>query len=175
MRTYRQPRLIPVTDAADSCGRSPDELRRWCAVGRLRGERIDGEWYLLEEDLHVAATLEEMNATGGDRAVVSIAYSDTATARLALELLASRFPMRDVGLAHAPMALDGTEMVLVAGSFPVERLADVLEVAHRLGGVIVDRVDAARVARRYGRTGSASEGSRTPRRSSGGDEGPSPP
>ena len=145
MPIHRQPRLIPVIQAAESTGRSAAELRRWCAVGRLRGERIDGEWHLLEEDLHVAATLAEMDAPSGERVVVSMAYSDESTARLALDRLATRLPLRDAGLAIAPMALDGIELTLVAGRFPVERLEDVLAVTHQLGGTVIDGVDAARV------------------------------
>jgi hypothetical protein len=145
MPIHRQPRLIPVTEAAESTGRSVDELRRWCAVGRLRGERIAGEWHLLEEDLHIAATLAEMDAPGGERAVVSMAYRDEATARLALDMLAARLPLRDAALAIAPMALDGIDLTLVAGRFPVDRLADVVAVTRQLGGTVIDGVDAARV------------------------------
>ena len=145
MPIHRQPRLIPVTEAAEPTGRSVDELRRWCAIGRLRGERIGGEWHLLEEDLHAAATLAEVATTGGDRAVVSVAYRDEATARRALDLLATRFPLREAGLAIAPMALDGIELTLVAGRFPVERLGDVVAITHQLGGTVIDGVDAARV------------------------------
>ena len=145
MPIHRQPRLIPVTEAAESTGRSVAELRRWCAVGRLRGERIGGEWHLLEEDLHVAATLEEMDSTSGERVVVSMAYPDEATARQALDRLATRMTLRDAGLAIAPMALDGIDLTLVAGRFPVERLPDVLSVTHQLGGTVIDGVDAARV------------------------------
>jgi hypothetical protein len=145
MPIHRQPRLIPVTEVAESTGRSADELRRWCAVGRLRGERIDGEWHLLEEDLHVAATLTEMETTSGERVVVSMAYRDEATARQALDRLEARVALGDAGLAIAPMALDGTELTLVAGRVPVERLPDVLSVTHQLGGTVIDGVDAARV------------------------------
>jgi hypothetical protein len=145
MPIHRQPRLIPVTEAAESTGRSVDELRRWCAVGRLRGERIAGEWHLLEEDLHVAATLAEMDAPGGERAVVSMAYPDEATARLALDMLAARLPLRDAALAIAPMALDGIDLTLVAGRFSAEQIEDVLSVTHQLGGTVIDGVDAARV------------------------------
>jgi hypothetical protein len=145
MPIHRQPRLIPVTEAAESTGRSAAELRRWCAVGRLRGERIAGEWHLLEEDLHAAATLGEMDSTSGERVVVSMAYPDEATARVALDRLAARLALPEAGLAIAPMALDGIELTLVAGRFPVERLPDVLSVTHQLGGTVIDGVDAARV------------------------------
>jgi len=158
MPIHRQQRLIPVTEAAESTGRTVAELRRWCAVGRLRGERIDGEWHLLEEDLHVAATLREMDSTRGERVVVSMAYADEATARLALDRLAARFPIRDAGLAIAPMALDGIELTLVAGRFPVERLADVLAVTHELGGTVIDGVDASRVGTGWRRRPDKDEG-----------------
>jgi hypothetical protein len=159
MPIHRQPRLIPVTEAAESTGRSVDELRRWCAVGRLRGERITGEWHLLEEDLHIAATLAEMDAPGGERAVVSMAYRDEATARVALDMLASRLPLRDAALAIAPMALDGIDLTLVAGRFPVDRLADVIEVTRQLGGTVIDGVDASRVGDRWRNRREFDEGS----------------
>ena len=158
MPIHRQPRLIPVTEAAESTGRSADELRRWCAIGRLRGERIAGEWHLLEEDLHVAATLAEMDATSGERVVVSMAYPDEATARLALDRLGARLALRDAGLAIAPMALDGIELTLVAGRFPVDQLGDVLSVTHQLGGTVIDGVDAARVGNGWRRRKTEDEG-----------------
>ena len=158
MPIHRQPRLIPVTQAAESTGRSAAELRRWCAIGRLRGERIDGEWHLLEEDLHVAATLGEMDAPSGERVVVSMAYPDESTARLALDRLATRLPLRHAGMAIAPMALDGIELTLVAGRVPVDRLDDVLAVTHQLGGTVIDGIDAARVGNGWRRRAGNDEG-----------------
>lgn len=147
MRAHRQPRLIPLDEAARTCGRPVDQLRRWCATGRLRGERVGTDWYLLEDDLHLAATLDELEASGGARTMISLAFSDEEAGRRALAQLRERFGAAAADLRLAPLALDGAELVLVAGAFPVEGLPEVLAVAHDHDGAVVGDVDEARLSR----------------------------
>jgi hypothetical protein len=147
-----QQRLIPIDEAAMSSGRTADDLRRWCATGRLRCERVATDWYLLEDDLHLAATLDDINEQRGERTVVSMAFRDEPAGRRALEQLRRAFDAPATRLRLAPLALDGTAMVLVAGSFPVDRLDEVVAATHGHGGVVVDGVDEARLGPAHRRT-----------------------
>jgi hypothetical protein len=151
MAAHRQPRLIPVEEAARLARRTPAELRRWCATGRLRCERIGQDWFLLEDDIHVAAGEPIIAVPAGERAVLSIAFADERDGRRAYEELRSRFGLGADQLAIAPLALDGAEFVLLAGSVPAGAIDEVLAAAGRLGGIVIDGIDEDRLERRQRR------------------------
>src|SRR5688572_28160528 len=72
MAPHRQPRLVPLPEAARLSGPTAGDLRRWCATGRLRCERLGDDWLVLEDDIHLAIDLRDAAAGGAGRAVLSI-------------------------------------------------------------------------------------------------------
>jgi hypothetical protein len=148
MPAHRQPRLVPVDEAARLSRRTTAELRRWCATGRLRCERVGDAWYVLEDDLHVAARQQDLATPSGERAILSIAFSDEAQARSAHEQLRSRFGLGGEQLALAPLALDGTALVLLAASVPATAIDQVVSLVRGLGGIVIDGIDEERLERR---------------------------
>ena len=148
MSAQRQPRLLPLAEAARLSGRDAADLRRWCATGRLQCERVGHDWMVFEEDVHTAAQLTDVAPAWAARAVLSIAFPDRANGEQAHRLLRERFGLQPADLGLAPLALDGADLVLVAGVFPADRLDEVLTTVRSLGGVIVDGVDELRITAR---------------------------
>lgn len=144
-----QPRLVPLEEAARLARRNQEELRQWCATGRLRCDRVDGRWYVLESELHVAATMpiRMVDRSPSGRAVLAIAFSDREMGRRACELMRTRFGLSDEDCSSARLALDGRDLLIVAGTFAADTVDAVVEIARDHGGLIVDDVDAGRVER----------------------------
>lgn len=159
-----QQRYIRIDEVAALTGHTADELRRWCATGRLRAEPIDGEWYVLEQDIHDVAAIEQrLHARGDGRSILALAFSDADAGRLAYEELRSGLGLDHDTLSMGPLALDGRRMLMIAGLFPDARLDWVAQVTRRHGGIVVERIEesagegAARRAR-AAQKGSARDG-----------------
>ena len=139
-----------MEEAALATDRTADELRQWCATGRLRCERSDGEWMLFERDVATAAAMRAPRpgpVTSG-RMVLALAFPDVARARRAMEQIRNAFDRRVHHLALAPLSLDGRAYSLVAGSYPDDGYLVLEGIARLNGGQIVDDVDEAWTLRR---------------------------
>ena len=144
-------RRFSLEEAARTTGRSVEELRQWCATGRLTCEHVDGAWQLLERDLRAAAAMgpPRPGPASSGRMVLALAFADPARARRAMEQIRGAFDRRVQHLALAPLSLDGRTYSLVAGSYPDDGYPELESIARRNGGQIVDDVDEAWTRRQF--------------------------
>jgi excisionase family DNA binding protein len=137
------PRLLRIDEAAERTGCSPDELRQYCATGRLHCDRVGTEWLILESELHLAASLPSRSLHQSGRSVLAIAFGDMAQGRRAFEEIRRRLNSGARDLEMGRLSLDGREYALVAGSFSNDAYPLLESIVKRYGGAVVDDVDEA--------------------------------
>ena len=142
------PRLLRIDEAAQRTGCAPDELRQWCATGRLHCDRIGTEWLILESELHLAAAIPSRTLHQSGRSVLAIAFGDVVQGRRAFDEIRRRLNAGTRDLEMGRLSLDGREYALVAGSFADEAYPVLESIVTRFGAVVVDDVDEAWTGRR---------------------------
>jgi hypothetical protein len=100
--------LLTLQEAAAATGRNPELLRRWCAAGRIRCQRIGRDWVIDASDL---AAVEAMPRRGVGT-MTQIALDDLAT--LPPELRAEVEKCLDAGevVRVVVLGIEGSALVL---------------------------------------------------------------
>lgn len=138
---------LSLEEVSARTGQPVERLREWCATGRLPCDRDASGWRLPEDDLprvHALALVGPRLSAGrpSDLAgLVAMAFHDQAAATSAFEEIRRSTGTRGDDLAIAPVAIDGMELVMVAGRFPRRHLEAIGEIVERRGGRIVDGLD----------------------------------
>lgn len=135
-------RYLTLAEVARRTGRHPEQLRQWCASGRLPCDRFGRDWLLSESDLGLVDQVAARRRRAGtaSRTVLGVSFTDEGAGRRALSAAREQFGLgpRDVGLA--PLAIDDVAFVLVAVVVPEERVADAASLFEGSGGTVVAEV-----------------------------------
>ena len=133
-------RLVSLEAAAEATGQSVARLRGWCATGRLRCEREEGDWRMpLAELLRIGDLAEEHDRAvkAGESAALVVPVS-AATPDLPAEI-ARRLGLAAGTVSTSTLALDGSEYLLAVWKTDgTVRLGPVAELAAELGGDLLD-------------------------------------
>ena len=133
-------RLVSLEAAAEATGQSVARLRGWCATGRLRCEREEGDWRMpLAELLRIGDLAEEHDRAvkAGESAALVVPVS-AATPDLPAEV-ARRLGLAAGTVSTSTLALDGSEYLLAVWKTDgTVRLGPVAELAAELGGDLLD-------------------------------------
>lgn len=142
MSTTSVTNYLTLAEVARRTGRHREQLRQWCASGRLPCERFGRDWLLLESNLALVdhAAARRRRAPDSGRSVIGVSFTDSAGGRQALAHARSHFGLQVADAALAPLAIDNVAFVLVAVIVPDERVDEAVELFHGLGGTIVANV-----------------------------------
>lgn len=148
-RTWVRPTLsttgvttyLTLADVARRTGRHHEQLRQWCASGRLPCERFGRDWLLSESDLELInrQPARRRRRRDPDRTVVAISFSDALAGREALGDAGRRFGLRVRDRAVAPLALGNVTFALVAVVVRDDDVDAAVALFEERGGTIVAR------------------------------------
>jgi excisionase family DNA binding protein len=135
-------RYLTLAEVARRTGRHHEQLRQWCASGRLPCERFGRDWLLLESNLarvdrQPARRRKDAGRTGR---VVGVSFIDSAAGREALNQAREAFGLGERALAAAPLAIDDVTLSLVAVIVPDERVDEAIGLFEGHGGRIVANI-----------------------------------
>jgi hypothetical protein len=132
-------RYLTLAEVARRTGRHPEQLRQWCATGRLACERIGRDWLLLESRLEQVDQLasRRRRAPITKRMVIGASFTDPAVGRRALAEATSRFQLNSRDAALAPLAIDDVAFVLVAVVVAESQFDEAVALFEAAGGKIV--------------------------------------
>jgi excisionase family DNA binding protein len=133
---------LTLAEVARRTGRHHEQLRQWCASGRLPCERFGRDWLLLESDLEIVnrAPARRRPRADGNRTVVGVSFTDSRIGRRVLAEASRRFGLDGRDGALAPLAIDDLTLVLVAAIVSDEQLAEAIALFEGHGGTIVANV-----------------------------------
>lgn len=136
-------RSLMLDEVAERTGESVARLRRWCATGRLRGDREGGAWTLSEGDLPevraLGAERRRRIAANGAMGLVVPAKSVDGPALAARVEHALGLPHGSV--ATTILAVDDQEYALAIWPVSIatgEHALEMLRVAEDIGGDLLD-------------------------------------
>ncbi|HEU4672988.1 MAG TPA: helix-turn-helix domain-containing protein [Candidatus Limnocylindrales bacterium] len=135
-------RYVTLAEVARRTGRHPEQLRQWCASGRLPCERFGRDWLLDAADLPLVdqVATRRRHVAVETRTVVGASFTDGAAGRRALSQARQQFEIDPKDAALAPLAIDDVAFVLVAVIIPTERVDDAIALIEGSGGTIVAEV-----------------------------------
>lgn len=137
-------RYLTLSDVSRRTGRHPEQLRQWCASGRLPCHRIGRDWLLGAEDLELVDTVATRRRRRGPRlprVVLAASFTDADTGRQALARVAAELALGPRDLGIAPLAIDDVSFSLVAVALPLERVTEATSLLEGFGGRIVAEVE----------------------------------
>jgi excisionase family DNA binding protein len=138
----RSASYLTLAEAAQRTGRHHEQLRQWCANGRLPCERFGRDWLLLESNLalvdHEPVRRRKASRTTGH--VVAVSFTDAAAGRQALNRARETFGLGARAGAAAPLAIANVTFLLAAVVVRDEQVGEAIALFEGRGGTIVANV-----------------------------------